>query len=322
LLEIKSHNLEFSKCPECDNIIIFSDHITGDTICSKCGLILDEKLIDLGKEWRFFDKEHISRVRCGPPTTMYHPDKGLATIIDRRNKDIKGNKINPKDKYKFYRLRKTDYIARSGTSKHKNLSVAMNELNTISSQFGFSENIKTKISILYRKCIKKNLLKGRSIELLIASVIFVICRTNGIHITYKQLLADSHLKQRELFRGINLIINVFNISSKQILYTPENYIESFTSALNLSEKTKRDTYNFLKKLREYNLFSGKSPKGIAITVLYLTSLHNNEHRTQRRVSEVSNITEVTIRNNIKTLKKYFAIPKTSKNGWRANNVKN
>ena len=315
MLKTESYNLEFSKCPECNNIIIFSDQITGDTICSKCGLVLSEKLIDLGKEWRYFDKEHISRVRCGPPTTMYYHDKGLATVIDKRNKDIKGNKINPKDKYKFYRLRKTDYIARSGTSKHKNLAVAMNELNTISSQFGLSENIKTKASVLYRKCIKKNLLKGRSIELLIASVIFVICRTNGIHITYKQLLADSHLKQRELFRGISLIIGEFNISSKQILYTPENYIESFTSALNLSEKTKRDTYNFLKKLRKHNLFRGKSPVGIAITVLYLIGLRNNEYRTQKRASEVSNITEITIRNNTKFLKKYFNIPQISKSGW-------
>lgn len=322
MLEIKSHNLEFSKCPECNNIVIFSDHITGDTICSKCGLVLNEKLIDLGKEWRFFDKEHISRVRCGPPTTMYHPDKGLATVIDKRNRDINGNKLKSEDRYKFYRLRKTDYIAHHGLSKDKNLDVAMNELNTICSQFGLSENFRTKASILYRKCIKKNLLRGRSIELLIASVIFVICRTNEIHITYKQLLADSHLKQRELFRCINLIKNEFNISSKQILYTPENYIESYTSALNLSEKTKKDTYNILKKLRKYNLFSGKSPEGIAITVLYLIGLRNDEYRTQRRISEVSKITEATIRNNIKILKRYFTIPQISKNGWRANNVKN
>lgn len=319
MLKTESHNLGFTKCPECNNIIIFSDHITGDTICSKCGLVLDEKLIDLGKEWRYFDKEHISRVRCGSPTTMYYPDKGLSTVIDKGNKDINGNKLKPEDRYKFYRLRKTDYIVHSGTSKDKNLIVAMNELNTICSQFGLSGNLRTKASILYRKCINKNLLKGRSIELLIASVIFVICRTNKIHITYKQLLADSHLKQRELFRCVNLIIDKFNINSKQILYTPENYIESYTSALNLSEKTKRDTYNILKKLGRYNLFNGKSPKGIAITVLYLIGLHNNEHRTQKQASEVSKITEVTIRSNIKLLKKYFTIPRIRKGGC---NVKN
>nr|BDI55027.1 MAG: transcription initiation factor TFIIB [uncultured archaeon] len=308
MLDIKSHNLEFSKCPECNNIIILSDHITGDTICSKCGLVLDEKLIDLGKEWRYFNKEHISRVRCGPPTAMYYSDKGLSTIIDKRNKDINGNRLKSKDGTKFYRLRKANYIAHSGTSKDKNLTVAMNELNTICSQFGFSENLRTKASILYRKGVDKDLLKGRSIELLIASVIFVICRTNGIHITHKQLLVDSHLKQRELFRGIKLIIDVFNISFKQILYTPENYVESFTSALNLSEKTKRDTYNILEKLGKSNLFSGRSHKGIAITVLYLIGLHNNEYRTQKRASEVSKITETTIRNNIKFFKKYFKIP--------------
>lgn len=315
MLNIESHNLEFSECPECNNIIIFSDHTTGDTICSKCGLVLDEKLIDLGKEWRFYDKEHISRVRCGPPTTMYHHDKGLGSVIDKRNKDIKGSNIRTEDRYKFYRMRKTDYIAHRGTSKDRNLIVAMNELDTICGQIRLSENLKAKASILYRRCIDKNLLKGRTIELLIASTVFVICRTNGIHITYKQLLADSHLKQRELFRGISLIIGEFNISSKQILYTPENYIESFTSALNLSEKTKRDTYNSLKKLRKYNLFRGKSPVGIAITVLYLIGLRNNEYRTQKRASEVSNITEITIRNNTKFLKKYFKIPQISKSGW-------
>jgi transcription initiation factor TFIIB len=49
------------------------------------------------------------------------------------------------------------------------------------------------------------------------------------------------------------------------------------------------------------LTSGRGPIGIAAAALYIAGLLEGERRTQRDISEVSGVTEVTIRNRYKEI---------------------
>jgi len=48
---------------------------------------------------------------------------------------------------------------------------------------------------------------------------------------------------------------------------------------------------------------GKAPMGLAASALYLACLMNGEERTQKMLAEASGVTEVTIRNRYKDLKR-------------------
>ena len=49
------------------------------------------------------------------------------------------------------------------------------------------------------------------------------------------------------------------------------------------------------------LTHGKSPSGVAAAAMYISSHLTGQIRTQREISDVSNVTEVTIRNRYKQL---------------------
>jgi transcription initiation factor TFIIB len=77
---------------------------------------------------------------------------------------------------------------------------------------------------------------------------------------------------------------------------PESYVPRFASDLDLSEEVGRRARKLLQNAKQKGVHSGKSPVGLAAASVYAASLLANEKVTQNQVSEVANISEVTIRN--------------------------
>ena len=116
----------------------------------------------------------------GAPTTLTLHDKGLSTMIDWKNKDAFGKILSPKMKAEVYRLRKWHVRTRTNKSIDRNLAFAMNELDRFSSQMNLSKDIKESSAHIYRKIVKKNLIRGRSIEAMLIASIYAACRLNFI----------------------------------------------------------------------------------------------------------------------------------------------
>ncbi len=58
------------KCPECGGINLILNKEKGEVICKDCGLVIEEKMIDFGQEWREFDQEGADKKRrTGAPMT-------------------------------------------------------------------------------------------------------------------------------------------------------------------------------------------------------------------------------------------------------------
>ena len=50
-------------------------------MCTECGLVIDEDVIDPGPEWRAFDSDQYEKkARTGAPMTYTIHDKGLSEI--------------------------------------------------------------------------------------------------------------------------------------------------------------------------------------------------------------------------------------------------
>ena len=47
-------------CPDCKGTQFTEDSMRGELVCSKCGLVMQQDIIDTGQEWRAFDSEQMS----------------------------------------------------------------------------------------------------------------------------------------------------------------------------------------------------------------------------------------------------------------------
>ena len=63
-------------CPDCGNHKLIKDYQKAEVICNECGLVIRDKIMDTGPEWRAYNPEQKEkRGRGGSPTTISIHDK-------------------------------------------------------------------------------------------------------------------------------------------------------------------------------------------------------------------------------------------------------
>ncbi len=175
----------------------------------------------------------------------------------------------------------------------------MAELRRVASFLSLPSVIRDEASRIYNYVLQRGLVRGRSMESVIAACIYAACRSYNIPRTLDEIAGASDVERKEIGRTYRFIVRKLKI--KVTPSSPKDYISRFASILHLTPKTQNDALKILKKADIVELTSGRGPAGIAAAALYVASLLNDEKRTQREVADVAGITEVTIRNRYKEL---------------------
>jgi hypothetical protein len=99
-------------CPECGGIV----HTNSiETACEDCGLVVEDRPIDHGPEWRAFDDdERDRRERTGPPLTPTRHDRGLSGEIGFDRTDANGTTLSGRKQSQLARLRREHRRGRWG----------------------------------------------------------------------------------------------------------------------------------------------------------------------------------------------------------------
>ena len=282
------------KCPECGSTNLKIDKEKGEVVCNSCGLVIEEKMVDFTQEWREFEDKETSRRRVGQALTYTKYDKGLGTSIGQTGELFN---LEGKERDKFFRLRKWQY--RVSTAIERNLKLALAELKRVSSLLNLPKSVDEEASRIYHLAVQRGLVRGRSMESVVAGALYAACRRNEVPRTLDEISEASGIDKKEVGRTYRFITRELGI--RIMPSDPVDYLPRFVSALKLSAETQSKAVEILKKAQKAELTSGRGPTGLAAAALYIAALLNNEKRTQREVADVAGVTEVTIRNRYKEL---------------------
>lgn len=293
-------------CPDCGSLQLIEDRNRGELICTQCGTVVEDTLIDDSAEWRAYSAaERASRARTGGPTSYAIHDKGLSTQIAIEDRDAFGSKLSPAQKYQFYRLRKWNTRSRIASSKDRNLTKAMRELDRLSSQLSLPRSVKETGSIIYRKALEANLIRGRSIEEMIAASVYAAARQRHLPRTLDEVADHSRISKKELGRAYRLLLQELKL--KIPLADPINYVVRYSAELNLSGEVARMAKEILNEAKRKRMTQGKDPVSLAAAAIYIAGILNDKALTQQEIADIASVTEVTIRNRYKELVKELEI---------------
>lgn len=283
-----------SVCPECSGNVTH-DAQRGEHACDDCGLVIDQDEIDHGPEWRAFDSaERDSKSRVGSPTNKMMHDDGLATNIDWRDKDAYGNSLGAKQRSKMKRLRKWNERTKTQDSHDRNLKQALGEINRMASALGLPRDVRKIASMIYRRCLENDMLPGRSIEGMATASLYAASRMDGIPRSLNEMEQVSRVDEKEIGRSYRYIDRELGLEIGPS--DPLKYIPRFTADLDdVSQETERLARHLVEKMKDAELHSGKTPPGIAAAAIYMAGKLCNDCPTQTELSDVTGVTEVTIR---------------------------
>ncbi|MFX1413356.1 MAG: transcription initiation factor IIB [Promethearchaeota archaeon] len=297
-LKKKQIDIDDEICTECGKKII--KNVESLLVCEECGLVHSDNHIDRGPEWRAFDADQKKkRTRTGAPMTYMIHDKGLSTMIDWKNRDIFGKEIPAKSRGQIYRLRKWQSRIRVSDATERNLTFALSELDRMASNLDLPKNLRECSAKIYRDAVDAHLIRGRSIEGVAAASLYAACRMYKIPRTLNEIAEVARVDKKEIGRSFRFISNelILNLNPTK----PLDFLTRFISELKLTQDCQKVAKKIIKIAEAYGLTSGRGPTGVCAAAIYAASILTKERRTQRKIANISQVTEVTVRNRFSEL---------------------
>ncbi len=284
------------ECPDCGASEFEEDQKKGELLCSDCNLVLDQDRVDDSPEWRAFNEEQREeKSRAGAPLTYKRHDMGVSTNIGKGSGEL--YKVSGKKRAQYYRMRK--WHNRLTKSKDRNLGFALSELNKLISSLNLPKSVHEEAARLYEKAVDKGLVRGRSMESVIAGILYTVARNQGTPRTLDEIHKESGVDKREIGRTYRYVARELDL--RILPARPQDHIPRFAGKLDLSGEVQAKARKIIQKARDENMLSGKGPTGIAAAALYIAAVLKGARRTQREVADIVGVTEVTIRNRYKEL---------------------
>jgi len=300
----KDHDgTEHNECPECHGSTQYEDD---QVICSSCGLVISEDRLTSQKKFIDFSDDS-PQARTGSPITETHHDKGLSTNIDWKNKDAHGNPLSQEKRQKMNRLRTWNERYKSQDGREQGLKYACGEIQRIATALTLPHNVEETACALHRRIAMNDMLPGRSIDIMAGACVYIASRQCDVPRSLDEVAAVTRLDEAvSLQRHYSYVVREFSLKIKPT--KPESFLPRTISELpiprELEQEIEQIAESLLNAAREQNLHSGKSPTSLAGASVYAATLIkreeidqiNGERITQDGVSDVVDVSTVTIRN--------------------------
>ncbi|MDE1724526.1 MAG: transcription initiation factor IIB [Thaumarchaeota archaeon] len=276
-----------------------TDNIRGEILCARCGMVLADKVEELGSD-KLQTEDYNTSTRTGLGSALSIHDKGLSTIIGNVDRDAAGNSISTSMKYTFNRLRTWDTRSKSSSSE-RNLRSAFVTMSAVQTKLELSDAVIERAAYLYRKALTKNIIRGRTITGMVLSALYVACRESGVPRTLQDISTAGNISFKNLSRHYRVFVKALDVHVDSL--NPAELVSKIGTLVSLSEKAKRDALEIIASAKQKGLTDGKNPISLAATALFLSGTVNEEHVTQDKIAKASGVSTVTIRNITKILRK-------------------
>lgn len=268
------------------------DNEKAESICSKCGLVLSERMISMEKSGQraFSTEERNKREQHGSPINPLMPDLQLSTMIDKRA-------AMPEP------LRKAVKWDSRYTWKQRNMIQATSEIKRIGELLNLPQHVKIYAVNLYRKAFQLGLLKGRSIKAMVAASLYYACGAEQIPRTLGEIAKVTDSTFHNITKCYQSLIKELNLPSPTIV--PGLLVSKYVTDLKLDYRIQILAGRILDKYEKRYTLSGKDPKGLVAAAIYIAAHYHRIKISQTKVSRAIGITEVTLRNRLNEMKKFM-----------------
>jgi transcription initiation factor TFIIB len=282
-----------------------TDGSTGERFCRDCGYVIAEQIEDFGPERNLSKDERDDKSRVGMPISLAIHDMGLATIIGAVNKDATGKPLSAQAKHEMKRLRTWDNRSQMSEQVDRNLRYAFIQLDKLKDKLALSDAVIEKAAYIYRKALSKSLVRGRSIEGVLAAAVYAACRDVETPRTLSDVSDAINIKRKDLSKNYRLLVNELDL--RMPIVSSITCMSKIASKVGLNEKIKRHALAILKDANDRRITDGKDPMGMAASALYIACTRYSVDVSQRDIALAAGVTEVTIRNRYKDLKKLLLL---------------
>jgi len=278
-------------------------------ICTNCGLIMQERIIDSTPEWRSAtNSQQFSSdpIRCSVINPLL-PQSSLSTTISINGKANNSN-------YLLMTMNKWQSMPYSERSMFDVFSYLDEQC-----RYNVSKAIVHAAKIFYSKVYKKNIelsksgikregLRGKKRKGLIAACLFYACKQNNEPRTKQEIANILDVPKSYVTKGCKIFLDLMKSSEHACAVTDimnaKHFIEQFGKQLELDQKSIKYTMDLYNEMEKLDIFFGNQPPSIAAGIMFMMLKSLYPDISENYITDKCLITKVTITNVYRQLKNY------------------
>ena len=298
--------LQPQSCPECKSSLV-DDVQNGEIICSGCGVVVADQMVDHGPETKSSNLEdRMKLARATGQTTYSQHDLGITTEISISTKDFSGKTINREVANQMNNLRKWQQRVRISSPRERRLANVLSKMGETCDGLNLSKNVLETASMIYRNLDGHVDVKGKSVASITVATIYMACKqcdvVRSLEEICKGICAPKDVKSKTKLAARyyrTMVMEMGQLSAPVV--TMGKYISKIANMTQTEVRVERLALEIAEKTKDSNIADGKAPNGIAAAYLYVASILLGQNVLQRDVSSIAGVTEVTIRNRCKEI---------------------
>lgn len=304
--------LQPQSCPECQSSLV-DDVQNGEIICSGCGVVVADQIVDHGPETISSNLEdRMKLARATGQTTYSQHDLGITTEISISTKDFSGKTINREVVNQMNNLRKWQQRVRISSPRERRLANVLSKMGETCDDLNLSRNVLETASMIYRNLDGHVDVKGKSVASITAATIYMACKQCDVVRSLEEICRgictpkDVKSKTKLAAKYYRTMVMEMGQLSAPVV-TMDKYISKIANMTQTEVRVERLALEIAEKTKDSSIADGKAPNGIAAAYLYVASVLLGQNVLQRDVSSIAGVTEVTIRNRCKEILTHYKL---------------
>ena len=268
-------------CNACGENVV-TDHKRGRVICTNCGLIKEDRFIDLSSEYRYFIEN--TSIRGDPRRVGNAVNTHLDSQIDLIEID------NGKRSYHTFSAQ---------SNLDKTYTRAIKLIKRYCDLLDISNNIVRQVEEIFYEVQDKKELHGKRLEIIVASCIYLACKRNLVNIQPTALEPVCDASQGKILKTTKIILKYI----PTITIHASEYIKLFCSKLQVGKEHTQEMVAICKEIENWDFFESKLPKPrtiAAAVIFFYLSLLEPKHR--KKLQDIKDVAGICTDN---TIKKYY-----------------
>ena len=249
------------------------DHQTGYRVCIHCGLIEEGIVLFQGFPYSSNSKEGISK-------------KGHPSLPSTASSNLK-------------RAMKLDRII---PWSEKKAQIGFFEIRRLASLHGLSSGVIERAQYMFEKMIKNSQFKTHFIDLMAQVALYFAVKENGSPLVLENLTDQGKYSVSLAQRYYYLLLTTFKLQNPPPRVS--SFINHYGTKLRLNPSLIQTANSIVSRYLTFNNSSGCDIRGIAAGGLYFTCITNHIALSQKLLSSIAGISEITIRSRFKEIRKY------------------
>lgn len=268
--------------------MVIYDEFRGEFICLETGEVIEDRIVDLGKEWRSFTQAS-NRERGEIPNTLKVHDMGLHTEIDSTS-------------WIGRRLSELNNMSRIISSSERKLSRALKLSNEVINKLATpgAPRLKEEVGLILRRLVKSGILGRRKLGAFIAAATICAAENLNIPINSRDVVNYCGTTMSDVWDALMKIRRDLGIV-KSRSYDPRTLVLNYSQKAELPSYVATLAIRIIEAGRKSGALLSKGPQGVAVASLYVASILMNFRKTQSAISKNTEVSEITIRNRYKDI---------------------